>query len=416
MTEAEALLHGRCTPPASPGAVSARPCAATRGGSSPPSSSSCSRPSSSTRPGPHSRATTTPTGRISRRSTRRSCSATRRTRGSGPSRGGGRPGCVFSPALLILPFPGIFRVTCYYYRGAYYKAFWADPPACTVGEPRKRYLGEASFPLIVQNIHRYFLYVALLFLVVSVARCLEGALVHRPGHRPGVVRHRRRNARARDQRRPARRLHARLPLPAPRDRRLPRPALRPPGAPARLRLRELPQPRATCAGPGAASSPSPSPTSTSGSARWASGPTGGSSDRLPDLRARRPRDRGRRRRAPRRDRRVRRGRVGGARLQVAAGEGAHGDGGGRHRGGAGERGRPRQLAGALRRHHARRPVRQQLAHGRAAREGSAGPGARAGGVGRAVRPHRRTAASSSATSAGTSTPASRTWATGPAWR
>ena len=73
---------------------------------------------------------------------------------------------VFSPALLILPFPGLFRVSCYYYRGAYYKAFWADPPACTVGEPRKRYRGEHSFPLIVQNIHRYFLYIALFFLVV----------------------------------------------------------------------------------------------------------------------------------------------------------------------------------------------------------------------------------------------------------
>jgi hypothetical protein len=73
---------------------------------------------------------------------------------------------VFSPALLILPFPGIFRLTCYYYRGAYYKAFWADPPACAVGEPRKRYSGEAAFPLIVQNIHRYFLYVGLCFLVV----------------------------------------------------------------------------------------------------------------------------------------------------------------------------------------------------------------------------------------------------------
>jgi hypothetical protein len=73
---------------------------------------------------------------------------------------------VFSPALLILPFPGLFRVTCYYYRGAYYKAFWADPPACAVGEPGRRYRGEAAFPLIVQNIHRYFLYVALGFLVV----------------------------------------------------------------------------------------------------------------------------------------------------------------------------------------------------------------------------------------------------------
>ena len=72
----------------------------------------------------------------------------------------------WSPALLILWAPGGFRLTCYYYRGAYYKAFWADPPSCTVGEPRKRYRGERSFPLIVQNIHRYFLYLALLFLVV----------------------------------------------------------------------------------------------------------------------------------------------------------------------------------------------------------------------------------------------------------
>jgi hypothetical protein len=69
-------------------------------------------------------------------------------------------------AVLILWAPGGFRVTCYYYRGAYYKAFWADPPSCTVGEPRKKYLGERSFPLILQNIHRYFLYLALVFLIV----------------------------------------------------------------------------------------------------------------------------------------------------------------------------------------------------------------------------------------------------------
>src|ERR1700693_4175752 len=73
---------------------------------------------------------------------------------------------IFSPALLILWAPGGFRLTCYYYRGAYYKAFWADPPACTVGEPRKGYPGETSFPLIMQNIHRYFLYIALLFILV----------------------------------------------------------------------------------------------------------------------------------------------------------------------------------------------------------------------------------------------------------
>jgi hypothetical protein len=69
-------------------------------------------------------------------------------------------------AMLILWAPGGFRVTCYYYRGAYYKAFWADPPSCTVGEPRKTYLGERSFPLIIQNVHRYFLYLALLFIIL----------------------------------------------------------------------------------------------------------------------------------------------------------------------------------------------------------------------------------------------------------
>src|SRR2546425_12685225 len=69
-------------------------------------------------------------------------------------------------AMLILWAPGGFRLTCYYYRGAYYKAFWADPPSCTVGEPRRKYLGERSFPLIMQNVHRYFLYLALVFLVL----------------------------------------------------------------------------------------------------------------------------------------------------------------------------------------------------------------------------------------------------------
>lgn len=69
-------------------------------------------------------------------------------------------------AMLILWAPGGFRFTCYYYRGAYYKAFWADPPSCAVGEPRKTYRGERYFPLIIQNIHRYFLYLALVFIVL----------------------------------------------------------------------------------------------------------------------------------------------------------------------------------------------------------------------------------------------------------
>ena len=72
----------------------------------------------------------------------------------------------FSPALFILPIPAGFRFTCYYYRGAYYKAFWADPPSCTVGEPRSSYRGENSFPLILQNVHRYMLFISVWILLI----------------------------------------------------------------------------------------------------------------------------------------------------------------------------------------------------------------------------------------------------------
>ncbi len=72
----------------------------------------------------------------------------------------------FSPAFLMMWIPAGFRFTCYYYRGAYYKAFWLDPVACTVGEPRKSYLGERYLPLILQNVHRYFLYLAVVFICI----------------------------------------------------------------------------------------------------------------------------------------------------------------------------------------------------------------------------------------------------------
>ena len=71
-----------------------------------------------------------------------------------------------SPALLILAGPLGFRTTCYYYRKAYYRAFFLDPPACAVSESGKRnYKGETAFPFILQNIHRYFLYVAIVFVL-----------------------------------------------------------------------------------------------------------------------------------------------------------------------------------------------------------------------------------------------------------
>jgi hypothetical protein len=70
-----------------------------------------------------------------------------------------------SPALFILIFPLGFRLTCYYYRKAYYRAFFLDPPACSVGEHRgHKYRGETGFPFILQNVHRYFLYFAVIFL------------------------------------------------------------------------------------------------------------------------------------------------------------------------------------------------------------------------------------------------------------
>jgi hypothetical protein len=69
---------------------------------------------------------------------------------------------IVSPAFLILWGPGLFRLTCYYYRKAYYRFYFADPPGCAVGEPtlHRQYAMETTFPFILQNIHRYFLYLA----------------------------------------------------------------------------------------------------------------------------------------------------------------------------------------------------------------------------------------------------------------
>lgn len=76
-----------------------------------------------------------------------------------------------SPAWLILIFPGAFRTTCYYYRKSYYRSFWLSPPACAVPDagstsergPRKRYTGETRLPLILQNVHRFTWYFAVVF-------------------------------------------------------------------------------------------------------------------------------------------------------------------------------------------------------------------------------------------------------------
>jgi hypothetical protein len=73
---------------------------------------------------------------------------------------------LVSPAFLILWGPGLFRLTCYYYRKAYYRSFWLSPPACAVPDAHRRYTGETRFPLILQALHRYAWYVAVIFIVL----------------------------------------------------------------------------------------------------------------------------------------------------------------------------------------------------------------------------------------------------------
>ena len=72
----------------------------------------------------------------------------------------------YSPALIILVIPLGFRMTCYYYRKAYYRAFWLSPPACAVAEPHTKYTGERRFPLILQNGHRWALIASALIAMV----------------------------------------------------------------------------------------------------------------------------------------------------------------------------------------------------------------------------------------------------------
>jgi hypothetical protein len=76
-------------------------------------------------------------------------------------------------------------MTCYYYRKAYYRAYWLSPPACAVAEPHTAYSGETRFPLILNNLHRYFWYGAV---VVALFLTFETVLAFGPaeGETSGV--------------------------------------------------------------------------------------------------------------------------------------------------------------------------------------------------------------------------------------
>ena len=73
---------------------------------------------------------------------------------------------ALTPAIIIIGGPMGFRLTCYYYRKAYYRAFWQAPAACAVREPHAGYTGETRFPLILQNVHRYTFWIAMVFNVI----------------------------------------------------------------------------------------------------------------------------------------------------------------------------------------------------------------------------------------------------------
>jgi hypothetical protein len=79
-------------------------------------------------------------------------------------------------AALSLPFLLLFRLTCYYYRKAYYRSIWLAPAACAVPEPHATYTGETRFPLILQNSHRYFFYLAV---VVSLVNSYDAIVAFR---------------------------------------------------------------------------------------------------------------------------------------------------------------------------------------------------------------------------------------------
>lgn len=63
------------------------------------------------------------------------------------------------PGIWVAWAPFVFRLTCYYYRKAYFRSFLWHPRSCAVAEPnRGRYRGETAFPWVLNNLHRFAFY------------------------------------------------------------------------------------------------------------------------------------------------------------------------------------------------------------------------------------------------------------------
>ena len=153
-------------------------------------------------------------------------------------------------AAFTLPFLLLFRLTCYYYRKAYYRAFWLSPPACAVPDAHPKYTGETRFPLIFQNVHRYAFYAAGIISLINTWDAI------RAFHSPERVRLRAGQHHPGRQRGDALGVHVVLPL-LPAHRRRPAQALlQAPGALPVLDLRVQAEHPAHACWPGSRSAPS----------------------------------------------------------------------------------------------------------------------------------------------------------------
>jgi len=74
----------------------------------------------------------------------------------------------YSPTILIVPLPGVFRLTCYAYRKDYHRHLFNHPLGCANADradtEKRKYTGERNAIFQLENFHRYFLYIGIAIL------------------------------------------------------------------------------------------------------------------------------------------------------------------------------------------------------------------------------------------------------------
>lgn len=87
-------------------------------------------------------------------------------------------GLLIPPGIWIAPFPLAFRLTCYYYRKAYFRSYLWHPRSCAVPEPdRGTYRGETRF-WIFNNLHRFALYLIVIQLAILLYDVIASFIDH----------------------------------------------------------------------------------------------------------------------------------------------------------------------------------------------------------------------------------------------